>query len=382
MINVIFITHYNTMNGANQSLLALIKNIKARVGIKAVYIYGSEAKQEGLYHELTSIGVPAEFVDLKYFLYYATKYLGILSIPLKVLYNLKTWRTLVRRLKYADVDVIYSNSSLENTGIVLSWLLKTKHIWHIREFGYQDYKYRHIGSDYIKRKVLNKSDHLIAISKSISDYINLPEKTSLIYNGIFSTRELHQINKPKRTGKKMVLGLVGVINPIKNQEEAVLTLKKLMPAHQGVSLSLFGNISDRAYHDRLTDLIDQYGLNMHVNFKGFRNNKHDIYGEIDILLMCSRSEAFGRVTVEAMAYGIPVVGYNHAGTAELIRHNENGFLYNDHAGELVNYVKQLIEDEKLYQHLSVNAMASAHRFTVERYTEQVLGLINSSPAKG
>lgn len=376
MISVVFITHYNTMNGANQSLLALIKHIKTRVNIKAVYIYGSQVKREGLFQELAMIGVPAEFVDLRYFFYYGNKYLGMLSVPLKVLHNLSVWRILVRRLKRANVDVIYSNSSLENSGIVLSWILKTKHIWHIREFGYQDYQYRHIGSDYVKRKVLNQSDHIIAISKSISDYIDLPQKTSLIYNGIFTTRELDGIHKNRRDNKKVVLGLVGVINPIKNQEEAILTLINLMIAHQDVSLSLYGNISDPAYYRRLIDLIDRQGLNKKVHFRGFTNNKHDIYGEIDILLMCSRSEAFGRVTVEAMAYGIPVVGYNHAGTAELIRHNENGFLYNDPASELVNYVRQLIEDESLYKRLSENATASSHQFTIERYAEQVLDLIN------
>jgi glycosyltransferase involved in cell wall biosynthesis len=38
----------------------------------------------------------------------------------------------------------------------------------------------------------------------------------------------------------------------------------------------------------------------------------------DALLMCSRNEAFGMVTVEALQAGLPVIGYKLGGTAEIL----------------------------------------------------------------
>ncbi len=43
--------------------------------------------------------------------------------------------------------------------------------------------------------------------------------------------------------------------------------------------------------------------------------------------MCSQSEAFGRVTVEAMMSGCLVIGANSGGTMELVSDNETGLLY-------------------------------------------------------
>ena len=49
--------------------------------------------------------------------------------------------------------------------------------------------------------------------------------------------------------------------------------------------------------------------------------------QADAALMCSRKEACGRVTMEAMLPGTPVVGTDSGGTAELIRNGVDGFLY-------------------------------------------------------
>ena len=74
-------------------------------------------------------------------------------------------------------------------------LLGVKHLWHVREFGYADYSYRHIGGDFIKRNIFGLSTRIVAISESIYDYIRLPQKTSLIHNGIFYISELAGLNK-------------------------------------------------------------------------------------------------------------------------------------------------------------------------------------------
>ena len=58
------------------------------------------------------------------------------------------------------------------------------------------------------------------------------------------------------------------------------------------------------------------------------------YTHLDVLfrkasgyLMCSKNEAMGRVTVEALFNGCPVIGYDGGGTPEIIKDGINGFLF-------------------------------------------------------
>lgn len=57
-------------------------------------------------------------------------------------------------------------------------------------------------------------------------------------------------------------------------------------------------------------------------------------------------ETFGRVVLEAMASGIPVVCHRHGGYAEHIRHGENGFLF-DTSAEAMSIIKRMAGDKAL-----------------------------------
>ena len=59
--------------------------------------------------------------------------------------------------------------------------------------------------------------------------------------------------------------------------------------------------------------------------------------------MCSRAEAFGRVTVEAMKLGLPVIGAARGATPELVRDGWNGLLYaHGDANELAGKIDRSI----------------------------------------
>ena len=64
-----------------------------------------------------------------------------------------------------------------------------------------------------------------------------------------------------------------------------------------------------------------------MKFFGYVENTLPLIRGADVLLMCSRYDAFGRVTVEAMKLGKPVIGAKSGGTTELISEGFNGLLY-------------------------------------------------------
>ena len=54
---------------------------------------------------------------------------------------------------------------------------------------------------------------------------------------------------------------------------------------------------------------------------------YQVYRAADVVLMCSKFEAMGRTTAEAMATCRPVIGNNQGATPELIEHGHTGLLY-------------------------------------------------------
>ena len=69
-------------------------------------------------------------------------------------------------------------------------------------------------------------------------------------------------------------------------------------------------------------------------------------------------EPWGRVVLEAMACGLPVVASRIGGYAQVIRHNENGFLF-DTTEEACALVRQLCQDPALRARVGANARRSA-----------------------
>ena len=79
--------------------------------------------------------------------------------------------------------------------------------------------------------------------------------------------------------------------------------------------------------------------------------------------MSSRNEALGRVTVESMFYGCPVIGKNAGGTLELIKDNETGFLFAN---------AQECAEKMLYvvHHDVTTIIRNAQHFVLSNFTEE------------
>ena len=94
-----------------------------------------------------------------------------------------------------------------------------------------------------------------------------------------------------------------------------------------------------------------------IQFKGFVPDEDmpKVYAGAKALIYCSIEEDFGLVPVEAMAYGIPVIGYRSGGTAETVLHQKTGLLFDDFTVEelkqtLKNFGKTNIVPEVCKRH--------------------------------
>jgi L-malate glycosyltransferase len=100
------------------------------------------------------------------------------------------------------------------------------------------------------------------------------------------------------------------------------------------------------------------------------------YRRADVVLNLSRPdgwiESFGMTLVEALAYGIPVIGPTIGGPTEIIDDGKNGFVINGtDLIKLMKSIQQITYDPKIYQSFVVQARASAMKFQ-SKHTQQVI----------
>lgn len=92
-------------------------------------------------------------------------------------------------------------------------------------------------------------------------------------------------------------------------------------------------------------------------------------------LVCSSSEAFGRVTLESMLSGLPVIGADTAGTGELIINGMNGLLYkNKDENDLALKIHMLLDDS-LRKRLSDAAFLYASNFSISHTYDDISTII-------
>jgi len=91
-----------------------------------------------------------------------------------------------------------------------------------------------------------------------------------------------------------------------------------------------------------------------------------------LALLPSEQESFGRVLVEAMACGKPVVAAKTGGMSEIVRHGQDGFLFKPgHAGELAHVLTMLMENQSLRQALGFSAKNRAEDFGLDHHVRQM-----------
>lgn len=121
--------------------------------------------------------------------------------------------------------------------------------------------------------------------------------------------------KRKSGGASLVVGMLGSISALKNQECGVRVLHELRGQGAPARLVVFGIVLESAYRAQLDGLIAELGLAEFVDFRGFVAPEQAL-AEIDVLLACSTYESFGLAVGEALASGVPVVASDIAGHRE------------------------------------------------------------------
>lgn len=355
-----FFCHNGKPYGANKSLFTLINYLNKKHDVLLMVPFKNSLNDLFKNNNIKQVKLP--FFPIV--LFFRTK-LRYLLFPFLQILNFLMLPILLYRVYVYKPNIIYSNSSMENVGWILSKILKIKHISHVREFGDLDFRFISIFGKFFKRWYLNKSEGLIFNSKAVQQYVlplNLQKTTCIvIYNGIESACTL---NKIKSNGT-INIGIVGYIHNEKCQLDAIHYMKDILLEYDSIFINIYGD-GEKRYIESIKKFALENNIDNKIFFLGFVSNTAAIYQSIDILVNFSKHEAFGRVTIEAMRYGVPVLGYNNAGTAELIEDNVDGFLFNDKISFL-SKLEVLINDKEKFNLISNNSKKKVDLFFSDEY---------------
>ena len=143
---------------------------------------------------------------------------------------------------------------------------------------------------------------------------------------------------------------VGYCEPIK---EVHVLIEAIGMLQSPVMLHVVGDYKVHTeYTERLLSIMKRYGIMDKVKFHGRfeRQELVNMYAMADIFVSPGSSEGYGRVLIEAMHYGLPVIGANRCASKELIENGVNGFLFTPgDSHDLKKKINLLCRDEGLRQ---------------------------------
>jgi glycosyltransferase involved in cell wall biosynthesis len=202
----------------------------------------------------------------------------------------------------------------------------------------------------------------------------------VIYNGVASVAEFDRLydaihsHDTHDRNRPYTFALVGLITPSKGQDVAIRALASLASDFPDVRLLIVGG----GNVDPLRKLADVLGMSGNVEFWGQIGDPYRAYLASDAVLMCSKSEAMGRVTVEAMSACRPVIGYDQAGTSEIIQHGYTGLLYRDGPESLASCMRQFMQNPAWARQLGNNGWHVAReKYTIEAYAKSFYKVLSS-----
>ncbi len=372
-IHVLFITHTSFMGGANRSLLQLIIELKRDYNVFPFVL----VPKDGHNSNFTACLKQAQISYLQCHFYWF-KGTNIIKALIKYISNLYFYPIILFKLRNHHFDIVHSNGSVIDLGVFISKIKHTKHIWHLREFGKLDFGLKSIFGKFYEKKIYNiGGDVFIAISKRIKqEYIPIitNKKIKIIYNGILPPNKnlYSEHNNPV-----IQFCCVGMLCPAKNQIEIIHAIHILKSRWNLTNFHLtFIGKEDSDYKLKMKNLIKDYNLDDYITFYKETNDVPSLLKFMDIGLMTSLNEAFGRVTIEYMMQNIAVIASNTGANTELIPNNKYGLLYSlGNIEELANKMKYLIENPQKIKTIAYNSLQYAlSKFTSIQNTKQIYKL--------
>lgn len=256
------------------------------------------------------------------------------DIGRKSLWTLRLISRLCRFLRENNADILHARSRMPAWICYLAWIgMDHKTRPHFVTTVHGPYSVNAYSA------VMTKGERVIVISEMIRSYVLKnypgmdPGKLRLIYRGVDTTEFPYGYKPPEEwlvrwyqefpetRGKKFIT-LPARVTRWKGQEdfiELIASIKDRVPDCHGLIVGETKGGKGR-FLEELKAKAVTLGVVDRVTFTGHRGDLREIMANSAIVLSLSREpEAFGRISVEALSLGVPLIGYAHGGVEEQLK---------------------------------------------------------------
>lgn len=323
MQNILYVSHTSQVAGAEHSLALLLERLDRSRFSPIVALPGKGALTE----MLDGMGVP-----------YCPVPMGRLRRtrnPVTLLRYFSMWRRAITEIaKLFDefgTHLVHSNSTTahlfagpaaKRAGLPC--------IWHVRDMSSP--------GGWLDTMMTKNATAIVAISGAVKANMchrRLAEpKTTVIHNGVdvakFAPGDPMAVRgELGLDASTPVAGIIGQVVPWKGHERFLDAAAKVTAAIPDARFLVVGDNRFGDFPgilDRLKERARELGIGDRVLFLGWRDDTVAVMNALDVLVLTSEDEPFGRVVVEAMACGKPVVSFRCGGPVEIIEHDRTGLL--------------------------------------------------------
>jgi glycosyltransferase involved in cell wall biosynthesis len=286
---------------------------------------------------------------------------------------------LARRLR---ADLIHTNVETLLEGGLAARLLRIPHVLHYRGNTLDEPRRVY---DALTAIWAASSDHIYCISRAtaaVFERRGRARKVEVLYNPI----DLSAFARASRSAEvraelgaaagTRLVGTVGRIHPRKDLETFVRAAALVAARDPEVRFVIVGAAevpAEHAYRQQLEELVRASGLGGRLRFAGARRDVAAVMKALDVFVLASRHEGFGRVVAEAMAAERPVVVTREGAPPELVEEGRYGLCAAPaDAADFAGQILRLLAERDMAEAMAGRAVARARGFDAGAAAARVL----------
>jgi len=294
---------------------------------------------------------------------------------------------IMRVIRAKEIDLVHLNNGLCNSkpGLIAAWLTGVPCVCHVRMFA---------ELNHFDKILVRAVDAFIFISSAVAqNHISQgvpPAKGRVIHNAVdVDTFAPTYDVSPVRgefgwTADERVVGIIGRLDWWKGHEYFLEAMAEVARQIPNLRALIVGEPEatplNREYFQKLQSLVKSLGLEDRVIFAGFRSDVPRLLSALDVVVHASSlPEPFGRVVIEGMAAGKPVVATAAGGVLDIIEHGINGLLVPCRDSKaLAKAVLELLSDREKARRMGLAARRRVEeKFTVQSHVAAIQEIYGS-----
>lgn len=358
----------NIIGGGQISLIGILQRLNQKY-FKAIVVSPSSGTQVDV---LNSMNIRTEIIHTKSF-----KKLHFFSF-------FKSLRKISSLIRQEKIAIVHSNAACSREsflGALAARINRVPFVFHVRVMD---------SSWLAERLLVALSSKVIVISDAVArkfSWVKSKGKIVRIYNGVdLQEYSMDKIRADLKDELKIstdtpVITTAGMLVPMKGFGYFIEAASKLVKAYPDLKFIIAGEPVKqfKNYEYQLKSLVDSLHLTGKVLFIGLRRDFSAVLAITDIFVLPTLKEAFGRVLIEAMAMGKPLVATNVGGIPEVVVDGSTGILVPPRDPEAIaGALEVLIKDQEKSREMGITARKRVQDlFNIDENVRNIIKLYNT-----